>query len=251
MFVDEAHMKKNKLLGGNWKLNCCMKTFDIVKEFKPNFFIGNDVFLAVPFPYIHIARTLFPEYIKVGAQDCSRFKNGAYTGEVSAEMIKELGAEYVLVGHSERRRWFSETPTMITMKVRNAINEGLKVVLCVGESLEDRENGRHLEVVKEQVCLLKGEFSGRSDIDIAYEPAWAIGTGKVPSSEQLREMFSSIVGWLRSIELDARVVYGGSVSILNCQSILDIDDVGGFLLGTSSLRKDFCMISSEMMNTRK
>lgn len=243
-------MKKSKLLGGNWKLNSSMKTFDIIGGFKECFFSGNDTFLAVPFPYIKTAREVFPEFIKVGAQDCSRFKDGAYTGEVSAAMIKEMGAEYVIVGHSERRRWFNETSEVIASKIRNAGDEGLNVVVCIGETLENRESGEYLDVIRNQIYSLKPELSQRIGIDIAYEPVWAIGTGQVPTEDQIKETFRHIKRWLKEIKFCGRVVYGGSVSMLNCQTISVMEDVDGFLIGTSSLKMDFCMISSEM-NTKK
>ncbi|AFN83994.1 triosephosphate isomerase [Encephalitozoon romaleae SJ-2008] len=238
-------MKKNKLLGGNWKMNSSLQTFDLVKNFRKNFFDGNDAFIAVPFPYIHIAKEIFPEYIKVGAQDCSQFINGPYTGEVSASMIKEMGAEYVIVGHSERRKWFGETSTVISKKIRNARNQGLNVILCIGEDEKCREDGGYLDALKDQLLSLKEDISGE-DIDVAYEPVWAIGTGKVPTNRQISEVISSIKNWGKDLGFYGRVIYGGSVSILNCQTILDVEEVDGFLIGGTSLKMDFCMISSEM-----
>ncbi|AFM99287.1 triosephosphate isomerase [Encephalitozoon hellem ATCC 50504] len=238
-------MKKNKLLGGNWKMSSSLQTFDIVKNFKKNFFDGNDVFIAVPFPYIHTARMKFPEYIKVGAQDCSRFRNGPYTGEVSAAMVKEMGAEYIIIGHSERRKWFGETSAVILEKIRNARSEGLNIILCIGEDEECREDGKYLDELRNQLLSLREEMCGE-DIDIAYEPVWAIGTGKVPTNAQIKEIVSNIKKWGKDMKFNGRVIYGGSVSMLNCQAILDVEEVDGFLIGGTSLKMDFCMISSEM-----
>lgn len=227
-------------------MNSSLQAFDIAKGFRQNFFTGNDVFIAVPFPYIQTARSMFPEYIKVGAQDCSQFEGGPYTGEVSAAMVKEMGAEYVIVGHSERRRWLGESAEVISKKVGNAARQGLNVVVCVGEGPEDRDGGRHLEVVRDQLTPLEKEMCGRDNVDIAYEPVWAIGTGRTPTNEQIREVISSIKRWGRGVGFCGRVVYGGSVSMLNCQTILSVEEIDGFLIGATSLKMDFCMISSEM-----
>lgn len=243
--VDKPRMRR-KLLGGNWKLNCSLRTFEIAEGFREHFFASNDTFLAVPFPYIQTARERLPSYIKVAAQDCSRFRHGAYTGEVSAAMIREMGAEYVIIGHSERRRWFDETPEVLADKIRNANDEGLSVVLCVGESMEERENETYLEAVKTQIYSLERELRQRDRIDIAYEPVWAVGMGKTPTEDEIREMGSHIKIWLKDIGFHGRVVYGGSVSMLNCQRISNIECLDGFLIGTSSLKMDFCIISSEM-----
>lgn len=226
-------------------MNSSLQTFDFVKNFKKNFFDGNDAFIAVPFPYIHIAKKTFPEYIKVGVQDCSQFINGPYTGEVSASMIKEMGAEYVIVGHSERRKWFGETSIIISKKIRNARNEGLNIILCIGEDEKCREDGRYLDTLRDQLLSLKEDINGEN-IDIAYEPIWAIGTGKFPTNEQIKEVISNIKKWGKDAGFCGRVIYGGSVSMLNCQTILDVEEVDGFLIGGTSLKMDFCMISSEM-----
>ncbi|KMV64979.1 triosephosphate isomerase [Encephalitozoon cuniculi EcunIII-L] len=238
-------MKGNKLLAGNWKMSSSLQTFEIVKSFRANLFAGNDTFIAVPFPYIHVAKKMFPEYIKVGAQDCSQFKSGPYTGEVSASMVSEMGAEYVIIGHSERRRWFGETSATVVKKIRNARSEGLKIVVCIGEDEKCREDGRHLDVIKDQLLSL-GEEIGGEGIDIAYEPVWAVGTGKVPTNDQIREVVSGIKRWGTGMGFVGRVIYGGSVSMLNCQTILDVEEIDGFLIGGTSLKMDFCMISSEM-----
>lgn len=227
-------------------MNSSLRTLDMVESFEEDIFAGNDAFIAVPFPYIEAARRRFPRHIRVGAQDCSRFKEGAYTGEVSAVMVKEMGAEYVIVGHSERRRWFSETSETVGHKIGNACDEGLNVVVCVGEDVEDRRSGRHLEVIMSQIQSLEKEISQKHSIDIAYEPVWAIGTGMLPTESQVEEVFSSVWRWAEGIGFGGRIIYGGSVTVSNYMSILDIDGVGGFLLGGSSLNTDFCTISRGM-----
>lgn len=230
-------------------MNPSLKTLEIAKNFRQNFFSGNDTFIAVPFPYIYFAKKMFPEYIKVGAQDCSQFEGGPYTGEVSASMIKEMGAEYVIIGHSERRRWFGETSEVIAKKIRNARSQGLKVILCIGEEEKCRKQGKYLDVIKDQLLSLGEDVKG-DGIDIAYEPVWAIGTGKIPTNDQIREVVSNVKKWGESVGFEGRVIYGGSVSMLNCQSVLDVEEVDGFLVGGTSLKMDFCMISSEMGTKR-
>jgi len=243
-------MGRKKLLGGNWKMCASLRTFDTVKGFKHNFFLNNDTFIAVPYVYIQTAKQRFPAHIKVGAQDCSMFNGGAYTGEVCASMLKEMGAEYVILGHSERRMFLGEESQVIASKIRNACDEGLNVVLCVGECLDDRESGKYLDVIKQQMHSLERVIQGRTNIDIAYEPVWAIGTNKTPTNSQIKEVICKIKAWGKEIGFEGRVVYGGSVSMLNCQTILEVKEVDGFLIGGASQNMDFCMISSELSSAQ-
>ncbi|KAM0671689.1 triosephosphate isomerase [Ordospora colligata] len=243
-------MGRRKLLGGNWKMYASLKTFDIIKGFKHNFFLNNDTFIAVPYVYIQTAKQRFPAHIKVGAQDCSMFNDGAYTGEISASMLKEMGVEYVIIGHSERRRFFGDDSQVIASKIRNACKEGLSVVLCVGECLDDRESGQYLDVIKHQLHCLERVIRGCTNIDIAYEPVWAIGTNRIPTNSQIKEVICKIKAWGSEAGFEGRVVYGGSVSMLNCQTILEVEDVDGFLVGGASQNMDFCMISSELSSAQ-
>jgi triosephosphate isomerase (TIM) len=232
-------MKRNKLLGGNWKLNCLLKDFAVGKEFERKSFDGCDAFIAVPHPYLGVAKEAFPSCIKVGAQDCSRFRSGAYTGETSAEMIREMGAEYVIIGHSERRRYFGEGADMLLEKITNALDAGLKVVLCVGEGAKEREGGRFLDVIKGQILALEPRLEGSENVDVAYEPVWAIGTGRVAATEEVSEVFRNLRTWLDGMDFSGRLVYGGSVSGNNCGEICGIPELDGFLVGNASLTADF------------
>jgi triosephosphate isomerase len=187
--------------------------------------------------------------IKTGAQNCHFAKSGAYTGEISCEMIKQSGAEYVIIGHSERRSLFGETDEFINKKVISALDEGLNPILCVGETLEQRNEGSTLQIVIEQ--LDKG-LAGVTDeqaesIVIAYEPVWAIGTGISASSEQAEEVHSQIRAALRVLFSDKgniiKILYGGSMNAKNAEELLNQPNISGGLIGGASLKaEDFLSI---------
>jgi triosephosphate isomerase (TIM) len=239
-------MERKKLLGGNWKLSCSMKDFSLAEHLNREDFEGHDAFIAVPYPYLKMAKDTFPEYIKVGSQDCSRFRSGAYTGEVSAYMLKELGAEYVIIGHSERRKWFGECSDVLLDKLANALDAGLRVVLCVGEKGEDRESGKFLDAIMEQITSLGSELKNSEAIDIAYEPVWAIGTGSVATVEEISEVFKHLRERLTDMGFSGRLVYGGSVSESNCAELCRVSGLGGFLVGNASLNLGFNEIAREL-----
>lgn len=176
--------------------------------------------------------------IRVCAQDVSKFGgNGAYTGEVSAEMLGDIGVETVLVGHSERGLYFNEKNDVLRQKMENALAAGLIPLLCVGESLQERENGREKETVAAQLSVLKGLPT--RNIAVAYEPVWAIGTGKVASVEQIAAMHSFIYREILSLcgeDANIRVLYGGSVNAGNAAEIFSVPHVDGALVGGASLK---------------
>jgi triosephosphate isomerase (TIM) len=195
--------------------------------------------------------------IKLGAQNCSYAESGAYTGEVSVDMLKDAGCDYVILGHSERRVLFGETDEVINKKAKLAISKGLKVVFCVGEVLEERENEKTFEVIKKQI------INGLQDLDlnniiIAYEPVWAIGTGKTASPEQAEEVHSFIRNLIatefssnccscccssKNFADDMIILYGGSVNPSTIQGLMDCKNVDGGLVGGASLKvKDFSEI---------
>lgn len=199
-------------------------------------------------PYIHlmeVAKTVNPEYIKVAAQNCAAWSHGAYTGEISAEMIRLAGAEYVILGHSERRKYFNESGEVLNAKVLLALENTLKPIFCCGEVLEERNAEKHFEIVKTQ--LEEGIFNlseeDFKEIVIAYEPVWAIGTGVNASPEQAQEMHRFIRKEVankygKAIADDTSILYGGSCKPSNAKELFSNEDVDGGLIGGASLNAD-------------
>ena len=213
---------RKKIVAGNWKMNMNLQDgLALAKELndaltaeKPNC----DVVICTPFIHLaSIASFLNQEVIGLGAENCADKEKGAFTGEVSAEMVKSTGARYVILGHSERREYYKETPETLKEKVLLALKNGLKVIFCIGESLEEREAGKQNEVVKAELegsvfNLSEEEFK---NIIIAYEPIWAIGTGKTATAEQAEEIHAyirSIVAekYGQAVADDTSILYGGS-----------------------------------------
>ena len=189
-----------------------------------------DVILFPPAVYLSIAVERL-EGVQIGVQNVHLEKAGAYTGEIAAEMAAELGARYVLVGHSERRRLFCETDDVVAAKYRAAVRAGLVPILCVGETLEERRDGRESEVVLAQLdAVLNGSSDGAV---IAYEPVWAIGTGETATPAQAQAMHATIRGALPNS--DTRILYGGSVTAENACALFAEDDIDGGLVGGASL----------------
>lgn len=212
---------------------------------------GVEVILCTPFIHLaHISETLQAEKLSCGAQDCSDKEAGAYTGETSASMIKSTGAQYVIIGHSERREYHKEGDELLNAKISVALQNNLGVIFCCGEVLEEREKGNHFNIVRKQ--LEKG-LSGISateltSIVIAYEPVWAIGTGVTASAEQAQEMHSYIRSVIRELygnkqSDEITVLYGGSCKPGNAAELFSMKDVDGGLIGGASLKEeDFCRI---------
>lgn len=178
--------------------------------------------------------------IRTGAQNCSAFSEGAYTGEISAAMVRSAGAVYVLIGHSERRHIFGEKDEELAEKIQQARKAGLKVIFCVGETLDEKESGTTEQVITSQLSLLLSvaPFSAE-ELELAYEPVWAIGTGKTAGPEQAQEVHGFIRRFLRNqfgeLSEKIRILYGGSVKPENAASLLSCPDVDGLLVGGASL----------------
>ena len=184
---------------------------------------------------------------KISGQNCFKVKSGAFTGEVSPAMLKDYGVEWVILGHSERRNVFGETDGLIADKVAHALSEGLQVIACIGEKLEEREAGKTMDVVFDQMTALKDKVSDWSRVVIAYEPVWAIGTGKVATPAQAQEVHSALRNWLKdkvsvSVSGSTRIIYGGSVTAGNCVELAKQTDIDGFLVGGASLKPEFINI---------
>ncbi|MBN2031060.1 triose-phosphate isomerase [bacterium] len=236
-------------VAGNWKMNTSRAEAEqLVKALIPLVAGVRDVHIAVcpPFPYLsHVVETVRGSVIKVGAQNMHFEKKGAFTGEVSGEMLKDIGCMYVILGHSERRHIFGEKDTTINKKVHQALEVGLKPILCVGELLEEREAGKTEEVVENQIRESLANISPDQmvQITIAYEPVWAIGTGKTATPEQAQEVHRLIRDWLQvhyddGLAQQICIQYGGSVKPENAKTLMDQPDIDGALVGGASLKAD-------------
>ena len=245
---------RKTIIAGNWKMNKTLsETRAFAEEIKP--MLGKpkwcEVVLCVPYVNIPAAVRLFKESrIAIGAENCHYESHGAYTGEVSAEMLKELGVKYVIIGHSERRQYYNETDFTVNKKVHAALEAGLYHIVCVGESLEQRELGVTMELIAYQVkAALAGVPADKMrHVVIAYEPIWAIGTGKTATAEQAAEVCESIRVVIRKL-YGARVAravtiqYGGSMNAKNAAELLAQPDIDGGLIGGASLKPaDFTTI---------
>ena len=251
-------MRKN-IVAGNWKMNMNLQEgLKLAKEIE-NYYIdkpGNTgVILCTPFIHLaEVAGVLKSGKVKLGAQNCASEASGAYTGEVSPAMIKSTGAQYVIIGHSERRTYYHEDDLLLNKKTVLAIATGLDVIFCCGEVKEERESGKHFDVVKKQLenglfTIPAGDFK---KVIIAYEPVWAIGTGLTATPEQAQEMHKYIRGLVsekygKEIAEDLTIQYGGSCKPSNAAEIFSKPDVDGGLIGGAALKKeDFCAIVDAM-----
>ncbi len=235
---------KDKIIGGNWKLNKTIaETEEFMKEFIPLFKRSSSEYKVVIFPtFTSLQRAVEMSYgtgLLIGAQNLFYEEQGAYTGEVSAAMLKEIGVEFVLVGHSERRHIFGENDEIISRKVRAGLDHGLKTVLCVGEMLSDREQGKAFSVVAKQLetGLSSVNEQELNNMVIAYEPVWAIGTGKTATPQIAEEMHAFIRKTLHQIfgTSDISLIYGGSIKPNNIRELSEQPDIDGGLVGGASL----------------
>ena len=239
---------RKKVIAGNWKMNMLPnEAINYIEELTPLVKNSeNEVVLCVP--YIDLFYSLLSVQntnIKIGAQNMHFEEKGAYTGEISGKMLKSIGVEYVIIGHSERRQYFSETDEIVNKKVKAAFANGLKPIVCVGETLEQREAQKTTEVITKQVELaLEGLTEEQvSNIIIAYEPVWAIGTGKTATSEDANNSIKEIrnkIAQLYGQTVASRVIiqYGGSVKSTNAKELFEMSDIDGGLVGGASLKAD-------------
>ena len=247
---------RKKIVAGNWKMNLNLKEGIELAESVQIYFdskqsVKADVILCPPFIHLaSICEKMGKSKVKIGAQNCASEASGAYTGEVSASMIKSTGAEYVIIGHSERRSYYKENDSLLNRKTIIALQNNLKVIFCCGEVLAEREGDIHFSVVKGQ--LENGIFSldvkDFENIIIAYEPVWAIGTGVTASPEQAQEMHKFIRSQVekrygKEIAENTSILYGGSCKPSNAKELFSNPDVDGGLIGGAALSKnDFCGI---------
>lgn len=251
-------MQRQPIVAGNWKMNKNYEEgLDLTRQIADQLKAGDVQVILCP-PFIHLHRTADVidgvANLALGAQNCHQEESGAYTGEVSAEMLKSVGAEYVILGHSERREYFEESEALLAQKIDRVLATGLKPIFCCGEKLEVREAGDHEALVAKQVreALFHLEADAFSEIVIAYEPVWAIGTGKTASPEQAQEMHAYIRRLLRDqygndVAGATSILYGGSVKPNNAEELFRQEDVDGGLIGGASLKAaDFVAIVDAM-----
>lgn len=249
-------MRRN-IVAGNWKMN---KNFaeadDLINSIEETLrqydTTDVDIIVCPPFPYLELVSDVSEDAnFFVGAQNVAKFDNGAYTGEISASMLKSMAVDYCIVGHSERRKYFFETNQDIAQKIDLLLKEDITPIICVGESLEEREADKHFEVIRKQVeegiFHLKAEDMQRCII--AYEPVWAIGTGKTATKEQAQEIHAFIRRLIvekynDDVAQEVSILYGGSCNPKNASELFSMKDVDGGLIGGASLKaKDFIEIA--------
>lgn len=225
-----------KLIVGNWKMNGLMA--DAAERFaRLASFQSEKAEMVICPPFVHLAKAMTSfagTSVRHGAQDCHTESAGAYTGNIAPEMLKDMGCSFVILGHSERRQYHAENDSLIAAKVKGATRAGISVILCVGESADERAAGQHLVKVKSQLENCITENFGGAQVVIAYEPIWAIGTGKVATLADIAEMHRFIKG----LYPNYAVLYGGSVTAESAKDIMAVPHVDGVLVGGASLKAD-------------
>lgn len=243
-------MSRKPFIAGNWKMNMTAESGKkLIKELIP--LVKNascDVALCVPAILIpEMTKAAAGSNIKIGAENVHWAANGAFTGEISADMLKEYGVEYAIIGHSERRQYFGETDETVNKRTLAALNAGITPIVCVGETLSERENGTTEKVLLKQLTDGLKNVEDITKVVIAYEPVWAIGTGKTATDEQAQETIAFIrktIGQLFCPKCAEKIIiqYGGSMNAGNCKGLMAQPDIDGGLIGGASLKLDFAAI---------
>ena len=242
-------MKQEFLIAGNWKMNTDLSEAQILSELIlnriSNINLSDHVKILLCPPFINLERVnsiINKSVVSLGAQNCFYEPRGAYTGEISIDMLKSAGCEFIIIGHSERRKYFHETDSIINLKTTSVLNAGLKAIVCIGETLEERNQNRVTEVLERQLRVGLNNISQNlsKNLIVAYEPVWAIGTGIAATSEQIAEAHLFIKNILKDIfpGTNILVLYGGSVDSSNSRQILSLNHVDGALIGGASLKAD-------------
>jgi triosephosphate isomerase len=242
---------RKPFIAGNWKMNMThIEAEKFMQDLGNSYRNKNDCEVAVcpPATDLMIVKKIIDKHsidVKLGTQNMFYESSGAFTGEISPEMIKELGAEYVIIGHSERRQYFGETNELVNKKISAAFKSGLKPIMCIGESLDIRESGQAEQFVLNQLdrCLEGIDEKNAATVTIAYEPIWAIGTGKTATSKDANDMCRAIrdrIGDLYNDEISeaVRIQYGGSVKPSNVSELMSMADIDGALVGGASIKVD-------------
>ena len=239
---------RKKIVAGNWKMNLDkLDSKNLVSEIIEISEERDNTCIILAPPYIYLQQTINDcinrKDILIAAQNCSSFDNGAYTGEVSAKMLKSIGVDCVLIGHSERRQYFNESDDILNNKISQALINNLKVVFCCGENIQQREKNEYFDVINNQLSstIFKLSSDELDNVIIAYEPIWAIGTGKTASSDQAQEMHSYIRSLIQKnygeeIANTISILYGGSCKPSNAKIIFSENDIDGGLIGGASLK---------------
>ncbi len=239
---------RKKIIAGNWKMNglkadACVLAQSVFAQVPQN--MSFDMVVFPPISVLGFVASLSHTGVFVGAQDVAETvkANGAFTGDVSAQMVSDLGATWTIVGHSERRQYHHETDAVVCQKATNAIHAGLTAVICIGETLAERESGHAVDVVTAQVKNSMPQMATGENCVLAYEPVWAIGTGKVPTIADVAEMHQAIrqevaKNFGAEVAEKIRILYGGSVKPENAKELLSVENVDGALIGGASLKAD-------------
>ena len=246
---------RKKIVAGNWKMNTLLKDgMELAKAVeKLEKDKVSDALLIIAPPYTHLSRVNdLIDGVKLASQNCASEESGAYTGEISPDMLVSVGVEYVILGHSERRAYYGEGNELLNKKVKLALSEGLKPIYCCGEVLEERESEKYFDVVREQIEVGLNNLTPEemSNVVIAYEPVWAIGTGVVASPQQAQEIHKFIRDLLvelfdQQVADDMSILYGGSCKPSNAEELFLNPDVDGGLIGGAALKaEDFLAISN-------
>jgi len=247
---------RKKIVAGNWKMNTTVaEGVALAKALvEAQNEVPADVQLIIAPPFTHlvpVGEVISGSNIALGAQNCANHTSGAYTGEVAAPMIAGIGCKYVILGHSERRQYYGETSALLVEKIRLALAEGLHPIFCVGENLDQRNAGRHFDVVGSQISEVLFELTAEevSKCVVAYEPVWAIGTGVTATAEQAQEIHAFIRGELaghfgKALSDDMTILYGGSCKPSNAKELFACPDIDGGLIGGAALKApDFIAIA--------
>ena len=237
-------MKRKKIVAGNWKMNMTLdESVNLINELKQISTNDVDIKIAPSFTNLNKAVSLLDSSeIEVIAQNVHFEERGAFTGEISIKMLKSVGVHSVIIGHSERRKYFNENDSILSKKAKTAIDNSLNIIFCVGEELSEREKGNHFELIKNQIIngLFGLDIDQIKNVVVAYEPVWAIGTGKTAENYQIQEMHEYIRKLFNDkygsdISQQIRILYGGSVKPNNAEEIFSLNDVDGGLIGGASL----------------
>ncbi|MBW2029437.1 MAG: triose-phosphate isomerase [Deltaproteobacteria bacterium] len=243
--------RRTPLIAGNWKKNMGHEeTAGLIRAIAENIAGLDDVDVLVAPPFTSLTRAkkeIGDSRILLGAQNMHWEKSGAYTGEISAAMLLDVGCTHVILGHSERRILFKETSEMVDLKANAAVEAGLNPIVCIGETLEEREQGKTFEVVRDQLEKSLNNFRIKKtlplSVTIAYEPVWAIGTGKTATPAQAQEVHEAIRQWIednfdKDVSIKLRILYGGSVKPENAKDLMEMPDIDGALVGGASLKAE-------------
>jgi len=242
-------MGRKFFVGGNWKMN---GNKDEIKQIvdtlnKAALNDNTDIIVSPPACYLEYTKGLASSKIHVAGQNSYKVAKGAFTGDMSPQMLLDVGADWVILGHSERRNVFGEDDSLIAEKVAFALEAGLEVIACIGEKLEEREAGKTEEVVFKQMQAIAAKVSNWEKVVVAYEPVWAIGTGKTATPQQAQDVHAQLRNWLKekvseTVANSTRIIYGGSVTGGTCRELAQSPDIDGFLVGGASLKPEFIEI---------